>query len=94
MKTYRVNNELAMNLGSMLTHLEVLAIEFKNGTLKNPVKKLGKVLRSEDDCWGLYHEIEVLPCYGMMATSEEYGKLVQIKREREYTRAVANWSRG
>ena len=94
MKMYRVNNELAMNLGSMLTHLQVLAIEFKNGTLKTPIRKIGKVLCSESDCWDLYHEIEVLPCFGMMATADEYKVLCMIRDERKYTRAVANWSRG
>ena len=94
MKMYRVNNELAMSLGSMLTHLEGLAHDFRNGKVSGTVKRIGRVLHNEDECWDLYHEIEILPCYGMSATSEEYGKLMQIKRERDYSRALANWDRG
>lgn len=93
MKMYRVNSELAMNLGSMLTHLQVIANEFKNGNVK-PVRILGKRIENEGDCWDLHHELEVLPCFGMMATADEYRVLCMIRDERKYSRELANWSRG
>lgn len=92
MKMYRVNSELAMNLGSMLTHLQVLANEFKNGNAES-VRIVGKKIESEEDCWGLYHELEVLPCFGMIATADEYKVLCMIRDERKYTRELANMSR-
>ena len=93
-KKYRVNNDLAMNLGSMITHVEVLAHEFRDGRITEAVKCCGKVLTCEDDCWGLYNDLSTLPGFGMYATSAEYGKLVQIQRERTHSRNVANMRRG
>ena len=89
-KMYRINSRMAFNLGSMITHVWCLSYDFRDGLIKEPIECCGRILKSEDDCIDLVHELEELPGYvGDFVTGKQYGWIKRITEERCVLRYAA-----
>ena len=89
-KKYRISSSMAFNLGSMITHVEVLMREFERKERTDSLFCCGKIIRNDYDCEELLDELYKLPSYpGQFATGKQYGRLKEIQNERQHSRYVA-----